>query len=100
MIAQDPEQWRFGVYILAKLACLTVDLELQHAASARMHPSKIDLVRFSLQASPRCGRDIRNEIAEPSGWQKLSQNIFNRNARLNSPPSAARRKLKPAAQTN
>jgi hypothetical protein len=34
MIAQDPEQWRFGVYILAKLACLTIDLELQHAASA------------------------------------------------------------------
>src|ERR1700759_853181 len=62
--------------------------------------AKLDLVRFSLQASPAPERDIQIEIAELSGWQKLSQNFFNRNARLNSPPSAARRKLKPAAQTN
>src|SRR5690242_13482339 len=63
-------------------------------------PRKLDLVRFSLQASPARGRDIRIEIAKLSGWQKLSQNFFNRNAGLNSPPSAARHKLKPAAQTN
>jgi hypothetical protein len=34
MIAQDPEQRRFGVDVFAKLTCLTIDLELQHAASA------------------------------------------------------------------
>jgi hypothetical protein len=57
------------------LACLTVDLELQHAASALCTPKQFDLVRFSLQANPTPARDVRSDIAWPSGWQNLSQKI-------------------------